>query len=279
MAAVATPCAWMLARLEVDAAAWVQARIDAIATTGLAESAGRRALGIAYAQIARRVPRTPLRAMPPADLRRGWDPRHWTLDQTARAALLSALPATDGDALVAAIDDLAARADVQETLALYQALPVLPLPGRWRDRASEGLRSNMRAVFDAVALDNPYPAEQLDEQRWNQLVLKACFVGAPCHRIVGLDARANADLTRMLVQYANERWAAARPIPPGLWRSVALHVDDTALAALDRALHDDDARTRAAAALALRACPHPRASALLSGPPAVDQDWPTLEGP
>lgn len=279
MAATATPSAWMLARLEAEAAAWLQMRSEAIAATGLADSAGRRALGIAYAQIARRVPRVPLNAIPPPDLRPGWDPTRWTLDQAARAALLSALPAADGEALVAAVDDLAARADMQETLALYQALPLLPLPARWRDRASEGLRSNMRAVFDAVALDNPYPAEQLDQDRWNQLVLKACFVGAHCHRIVGLDTRANADLTRMLVQYAHERWAAARPIPAGLWRSVALHADDTALAALERALHDDDARTRAAAVLALRTCPHPGAPALLVGQPVSDQDWATLEAP
>lgn len=279
MAAPATPSAWMLARLDADAAAWLRVRSDALGAIGLADPAGRRALGIAYAQIARRVPRVPLGVVPPPQLRPGWNPSRWTLDQTARAALLSGLPATDGEALVAAIDDLAARADMQETVALYQALPLLPLAARWRDRASEGLRSNMRAVFDAVALDNPYPCEQLDQERWNQLVLKACFVGAPCHRIVGLDDRANPDLTRMLLQYARERWAAGRAIPPGLWRSVARHADDAALAALERALDDDDVPTRLAAALALRTCPHPRAPVLLAGRPSSAQDWTTLEAP
>ncbi len=46
----------------------------------------------------------------------------------------------------------------------------------------------MRVVFEAVAHRNPYPAEQLPEAAWNQMVLKALFVGSRLAPIVGLDA-------------------------------------------------------------------------------------------
>lgn len=277
MASPATPFTWLLAHLDPPKGVWLLQQIDALVAAGIASSAGRRALSVAYAQIARRIAREPLAATPPPQLRPGWNPSGWTVDQAARVAVLVSLPADDPEVLRIAVDDLAARADLHELVALYLALPLLPLAEQWRDRACEGLRSNMRAVFDAVALDNPYCSEQLNDERWNQLVLKACFVGAPCHRIIGLDARANAELTRMLVQYAAERWAAQRPIPPGLWRCVGQCADATAMTALTRALADADLRTQTAATLALRSCRHPDAAALIAGRPAPTQDWATLE--
>ncbi len=277
MAPTATPFAWLLAHLEPPQGVWLLQHLDRIAAAGITSAAGRRELAVTYAQIPRRIAREPLKALPPPHMRPGWDPRRWTVDQAARVAVLVSLPTDDPDALRATVDDLATHADLQELVALYLALPLLPLAELWRDRASEGLRSNMRAVFDAVALDNPYPSEHLDEGRWNQLVLKACFVGAPCHRIVGLDARANAELTRMLVQYAAERWAAQRPIPPGLWRSVGQCADAAALTALTRALSDADPRTQSAATLALQSCRHPDAAALIAGRSAPAEDWAALE--
>ena len=121
----------------------------------------------------------------------------------------------------------------------------------------------MRAVFEAVAHRNPYPSEQFAENRWNHMVLKALFVGSTLHPIQGLDERANPPLARMLCDYAHERWAAGRPVSPELWRCVGPHADAEALADLQRVLATGDASERKAAALALAACPDPRASALL----------------
>lgn len=285
MEAPASPTAllerWMSKVLQPDVQAWLAERCAAVAAADPAGD-GARLLFTTYGLIPRRVPRRDLAPAPEelaaaARTRAGWDPSRWTLDQAARAWLLASLPAGDPVALRTAVDRLAACADLHELIALHLALPLLPRPELWPARAAEGVRSNIKAVFDAVALDNPYPAEALDEVAWNQLALKALFVGSPLHRIVGFDRRANPRLARMLCDYAHERRAAGRAISPELWRAVGPHADDAMLADLARALGDGDPRQRAAAALALRASPHPGAAALLAAAPDVpDLPWTAL---
>jgi hypothetical protein len=157
--------------------------------------------------------------------RTNWFPSHWSIDQAARTLLLLSLPQSDSDKYLHALEQLFAAADVGELVALYQALPLLPYPEKLRARAAEGVRSNMTAVFNAVALRNPYPSEYLDNIAWNQMVLKALFVGSPLHLIQDLDRRANPELARMLVDYANERKAANRTVSPEIWPLVSVTSD------------------------------------------------------
>jgi hypothetical protein len=165
---------------------------------------------------------------------------------------------------------LCRTADVAEAIAFYRGLPLYPDPGRLEAQAAEGTRTNMRAVFEAVAHRNPYPREQFSENRWNHMVLKALFVGSTLHPIQGLDERANPTLARMLCDYAHERWAAGRPVSPELWRCVGPHADDEALTDLQRVLASGSATERKAAALALAACPDPKARELLASAPQLD---------
>lgn len=203
------------------------------------------------------------------EVRFGWNPSRWSIDQAARSLLVLSLPSGDPDSLVATLDKVFQTADVGESVALYQTLPLLPHPERFTARAAEGIRSNMTSVFEAVALDNPYPSEYLDDAAWNQMVLKTVFVGSPLHRITGLDERANSDLARMLVDYARERRAAGRPVEPELWRPVgpyisAAHIDDIAIA-----LDGDREDERLAAALALSASSSQPARRLLETAPEL----------
>lgn len=217
------------------------------------------------------------------DARSKWNPSRWSIDQAARTYLVLALPSESPDSLVSTLDRVYSTADVGESVALYQSLPLVPHPDRFTGRAAEGIRSNMTSVFNAVALDNPYPAEYLDEGAWNQMVLKALFIGAPIHGIIGIDERANADLARMLVDYARERRAAARSVPPEVWRPVAPFVDDAVIDDIAAALSADDEDERRAAALALHASPSDSARRLLETEPDLlsrierdDLTWSTL---
>jgi hypothetical protein len=198
--------------------------------------------------------------------RPGWDSRGWSVDQAARILVLLHAGGT-GERFAARFVQLCRTADVAEAIALYRGLPLYPDPELLEDQAAEGTRTNMRAVFEAVAHRNPYPREQFAENRWNHMVLKALFVGSTLHPIQGLDARANPTLARMLCDYAHERWAAGRPVSPELWRCVGPHADAEALGDLQRVLATGDATERKAAALALSACRDPKARELLGTVP------------
>lgn len=231
---------------------------------GLAAGAPDQAMFAAFAETPRRVGREelPARALRPELHLTGW-----TRDQAARVLLLLARPRDEG--FLPALDRLFAAADLAELVCLYQALPLLPFPERHAARAAEGVRSNMLPVFRAIAIANSYPAEWLDEGAWNQMVVKAVFVGCELHGILGLDRRANPALARMLVDYACERRAAGRTVAPDLWRPVGPFADgERALQELRHALDDPDEAQQRAAALALAASPHPGAKVLLDGRPA-----------
>ena len=88
-------------------------------------------------------------------LRTGWNPSQWSVDQAARTLLILTLPQDDPEKYLRTLAQVFTAADVGELVALYQALPLLPYPEQLRDRAAEGVRSNMTAVFNAVALRNP----------------------------------------------------------------------------------------------------------------------------
>lgn len=205
------------------------------------------------------------------DVRPQWNPEHWSVDQAVRTLLVLSLPNEPAAPYLARMEKVFNAADIGEGVVLYQSLPLYPHPERFIDRAAEGLRSNMTSVFEAVALRNPFPSEYFAENAWNQLVLKCCFVGSALHRIVGLDARANATLASILVDYAHERWAASRVVTPELWRPVGPFATDEFVTDLERVLNDDDPIQQEAGALALSQSPSPRAKEALSKRPDLKE--------
>lgn len=255
---------WLDLCLDAPAAGWLQASVAEVH----AEAQGSdRALFRCVSLVSRKLGKAPLaldaQALTIADrVRPGWDPSNWTIDQAARVRLLLAA-AEAGASFPRRLDALCTTADIDELVAFYRGLPLYPDPPQHRARAAEGLRSNMKVVFEAVAHRNPYPAEQLPEDAWNQMVLKALFVGSALDPIVGLDRRANAALARMLGDYAHERWAARRPVNPELWRCIGPFATGRLLTDLARVLDEGSAPERAAAVLALRTAADPEAARLL----------------
>ncbi|MCK6486878.1 MAG: EboA domain-containing protein [Planctomycetes bacterium] len=198
---------WLETRLDAGARSWLAERSTAIAGGG-----GARTAGIAVAHAARRIPERPLAPDPLPE----WTPAHWSLRDAARVRLVLALAAVD-PAWPAGLDALCREATLEEAVALHRGLPCYPRPEALRARAAAGVRSSMGALYEAVAVDNPYPAAWLDQGAWNQLVLKCFFVGAEAGRLFGWRARANPELALMLRDFARERRAACRAVDPALW--------------------------------------------------------------
>ncbi|MEU6658125.1 EboA domain-containing protein [Streptomyces sp. NPDC046821] len=128
----------------------------------------------------------------------------------------------------------AARADTATLTRLYEqgaaaerravlaALPhVVPGPEAL-PLVEDALRTNdTRLVAAAVG---PYAAAHLAPHHWRHAVLKCLFTGVPVDAVAGLAARArgDAELARMLGDFAHERTAAGRHVPADLHRVLAL---------------------------------------------------------
>jgi hypothetical protein len=254
--------AWLRRQLPSEAADW----LDAQATT-LKDAQTDRALFLAVSLIHRRIGKADL-ALTPADVaaaeaaRSGWRPMGWSLDQAARLFLLLVADRTPSK-FAEGLEQLFVTADVGELIAFYRGLPLYPEQPRYLERAAEGVRTNMKAVFEAVAHNNPYPVEQFSEHRWNQMLVKALFIGSALHPIQGLESRWNPDLMRMLCDYAHERWAAGRPVSHELWRGVGPYADGAAISDLARVLDGGGPVERQAAALALAASSNAAAAEVL----------------
>jgi hypothetical protein len=211
---------WVAQHTTIEGLAWLDSKCQQIADGG-----ALRVLFTAFSSVPRYVGKEKLsltleQLESAQKVRSHWQPQFWTSDGTARTLLLLALPHHDAAEYLQILEQLFTAADMGELVALYQALPLLPYPEQYRLRAAEGLRSNMIPVFNAISLFNPYPQDYFDELAWNQMVLKALFVGSPLHQIQGLKLRANLTLAQMLTDYANERLAAHRSVSPELWQLV-----------------------------------------------------------
>ncbi|MBC6458302.1 EboA domain-containing protein [Actinomadura sp. HBU206391] len=193
--------------LTAEAARWLSEARERIAATADAAATVLPAVG-------RRCGRGPLDAAGPG-------PAGWSVDDAARVLLLLELPCT-GDTLAARLTDLYRYGDAGERRGVLRSLAAfdaelgdgaLPL-------VHDALRTNDTRLV-AAAL-GPYGGARLADHAWRQAVLKCVFVGVPLAVVDGLDRRADAELARMMADYAQERAAAGRDVPA----DVAMFLDD-----------------------------------------------------
>ena len=185
-----------------------------------------------------------------ASAKAGFTVKNWTIDRLCRVWLLLNIDSSEKEKYVQAIENLFLSGEMNELVALYSSLPLLKYPDSWRHRCTEGIRSNIGSVLEAIICNNPYPSEQLPDAAWNQLVMKAFFTEKPIHQVIGLDQRANAELATMLTDYASERRAAGRPVNPQLWRCVGRFIDEKNIPGIERTFQSTDLSEQEAAALA-----------------------------
>lgn len=119
----------------------------------------------------------------------------------------------DPDAFTPLFKRLFQTADVSEQQLIVLVLPMLKSPERFLHVAAEATRTNIVPVFSAMALCNPFPKVYFDENQWNQMVLKAIFLGCAVNEIDGLHERHNSALSETIFQYISERHSASRSVP------------------------------------------------------------------
>ncbi|RZL20799.1 MAG: hypothetical protein EOO96_24670 [Pedobacter sp.] len=195
----------------------------------------------------------------------------WSIDRLARVWLLSVHSLADAEKSHPVIEHLFLSAEVNEAVALYSALPFLAAPESWIKRCSEGIRSNIGSVLEAIMEHNPYPSKHLNEAAWNQLVLKAFFTEKDINKINGLDDRANEQLALTLSDYARERYAAGRQINPQLWRLAGPFLNEQIFEAIKIGLNNQDKDEHKAIALAISKSDYEPAKEYISQIPELSQ--------
>lgn len=189
--------------------------------------------------------------------------------EVCRIFLLSRVLEEAPDFYMSKVAKLIELADTSELVTFLRYLVLLPGAASFRPAAVEALRTNIATVFDAIALDNPFPALYFNDQQWNQMYLKAAFMQRDLSQIRDIDTRSNADLARIISDYAHERWAASRDVDPYFWRPVSPHLDEMLLADMKRMLASSNTKENHAAALVLHESGNPAADELL-------QEYPDL---
>lgn len=194
------------------------------------------------------------------------------LQQMARIYLLYKVLEAKEDFFRAKVANIIEVADKGELETFLKFLVLLPHPENYKFQAVESLRTNISTVFDAIALNNPYPALYFNEQQWNQMYLKAAFMQQNLNKIVQVDERGNKELARIISDYAHERWAASREIDPCFWRPVGNFMNDQLLKDMKRLLASDNMAERKAAALCCFRSNSDGAKALLVEFPEIVKD-------
>jgi hypothetical protein len=132
----------------------------------------------------------------------------WGLDELGRVALLLQ-PGVNAEG----VERCYFRGDNRERQAVLKALPFLPEPARLVALGVEACRTSVEDVFRAIACRNPFPARHFPPAGFNQMVLKAIFIGVSVSEIEGLAERVTPELLRMADDFAAERRAAGRTVP------------------------------------------------------------------
>jgi hypothetical protein len=192
--------------------AWLDAQFRAAQVAD-----GRRSVLVAFAGAGRRLGGAAIDAASEGARSLPVAVAGWTADDAARVALLlAAIEHVPEPERIGFVEDLYYRGELGEKRAVLRALPLLPASGRFTPLAVEACRTNVVGLFEAVAVGNPFPGKHFDEPSFNQLVMKALFLGVTARGILGLEGRVTSELLRMLGDYRSERVAAGRPVPNDL---------------------------------------------------------------
>ncbi|MYS35713.1 hypothetical protein K388_05117 [Streptomyces sp. KhCrAH-43] len=158
-------------------------------------------------------------AVPPWELRYATAGRHCGLEHADSVRALLLVQARAG---LPALTRLYEQGTAAERRAVLLALPALDPGPAALPLVEDALRTNDTTLVTAAV--GPYAGAHLDPHGWRHAVLKCLFTGVPVEAVDGLArrSRGDAELARMLGDFASERIAAGRPVPAGLHHVLAL---------------------------------------------------------
>ncbi|WP_091316315.1 EboA domain-containing protein [Amycolatopsis tolypomycina] len=132
-----------------------------------------------------------------------------TAADAARVELLKAAPGA-----AAELPGLYRYGDAAEKRAVLLGLSVVDIGDAGVELVADALRTNDTRLVAAAM--GEYAAAHLDGPAYRHGVLKCVFMGIPLETVAGLDRRTDAELVRMLRDFAAERTAAGREVPADL---------------------------------------------------------------
>ncbi len=181
----------------------------------------------------------------------GWNPVRWSMLDAMRVLFVLARTDLAESSFEQAIEEAFRFTDEGESCAPFRAIPLCPNPERFLWRVSDGCRTNMTSVFESIAFGSPFPVTYFDDVAWNQLVIKAIFVGVNLASVYGLDERLTPELARIALDLADERRSAGRGVQTDLWMTLGAHGGTRGLESIELELRSDRVASRCAASLAL----------------------------
>ena len=153
----------------------------------------------------------------------GFSKSIWTKQDLTRVCLMMALDTSVNESVLSSFFEIA---EMKEQVALYKGLFLLENASSFSKQVTEGIRTNMSNVFDAIASGNPFVKTYLKEDAWNQLILKSFFMDRKLYPIQYIDQGKNEKLANMLQDYVKERWAAGRQVSLEIWRMIDGYLRD-----------------------------------------------------
>lgn len=142
---------------------------------------------------------------------------HWTYAEAGRGLLILKALSIAKEQTLSIIQQYFEQGDEKEVTAISRLLMVLDEGVLLKPFALEVGRTNSKSLFLSLIQYNPFPQAYYTDHEFNQLVLKALFLGLEIGTIYGLRERANKELSQMCEDYIKERLAAKRSIPVDIW--------------------------------------------------------------
>ncbi len=152
----------------------------------------------------------------------GFDKTQWTKVDLARTLLMMSLNPKYNQNIIRSFFE---ASEMNEQISLYKGLYLLDNAKDFTWLVEEGIRTNMTNVFHAIAAGNPFANTYLDEDAWNQLILKLFFMNEPLYKVQFVDDGKNEKLGNMLQEFVKERWSAHREVSPEIWRMIDGYLD------------------------------------------------------